>query len=174
MKRFSAIIISLILFITCTRQEYDNVDKNYFFNAYDTLVYKCMQTNETDSFVVIAIKNGYHVIDGHYNEEYYEIGLKEINFHCINNCDEIDIYRTSRNFLLEMNNRNFFYSNNYKNLYPVTYRLDNKVIKNVYIVTDSTDAKNETDIVVMYYSDIYGVIRYDQKNGEVFELQLNN
>lgn len=173
MKRVTIIYILLISLFACNHQEYSNVDNKYILNLNDSIIYKSKSTNIVDTFIVFTVKNGYNVIDGYYNEEYYEIDFRKINSQCTD-CDDFGIYRISEYFMLYTQNRNFSNTNYYKSLDPVKYRLDSKTINNVYVIEDSSKTINETDIVTMYYCDIYGVIRYDQKNGEVFELQLNN
>ncbi len=54
---------------------------------------------------------------------------------------------------------------------PINYSLNNNVIPRVYVVSNINQLANP-DITAIYFCMKYGVIRYDKKDGEYYELQM--
>jgi hypothetical protein len=166
------IFIFILLQISCNKfhDVYFNLDHSDWFKYKlgDTLIYK--SENKVDTFTVFLLQNGSDITDKVYHHEYLNIICRKLYSQC-NNCEDIEITRESDHVLLGTQDLRFFATTYYNDKNTFNYNFGDTLIENVYKLEDTINSL-PTDITVMYYNNTYGVFRYDQKNGEYFELQL--
>jgi hypothetical protein len=113
--------------------------------------------------------NAHVIIDKKKGDERLWVDYDEIQ-----NCLNCPIYIFNRNYLSvsfqgKMPVVSFIYSNSP----AITYLLADTLLEDIYVIDDiPTEDTSRHQIKAIYYSDIYGIIRYDMYDDRVYELQI--
>ena len=152
-----------ITFAGCDRKVYYNIPKEdvFAFKEGDVLIYKS-NLAKIDSFKVKHVERMYDVFD------------------------KVD-YIENQNVALVKDTITNRYSTNHNNTHLIwfdlfyvvepnvisksNYNLGGKTIERVFKIT-KLYLPESTDFSAIYYTCKYGIIRYDKKDGEYYELQL--
>jgi hypothetical protein len=160
----------IFLFISCdkTENKYYNLDRSVWFRykINDTLTYNSI--NNKDIFVIKNLYTTYEVFDKtNYNEYFctqYTCLTDSVNYTLTGFC--------RFNGEIQINTKHHMDGVVYINYNTISLQIGDSIINDVYKINctrvDSVNYKTK----VFYYSHIYGVIRYDLYNDEIFELQL--
>jgi hypothetical protein len=163
-------ILSLTFCVSCNKTEnkYYNLDHSKWFKyrENDTLIFK--SSNNSDFYIISQILNNYNIVDKHVYYESFTVVYKGSS--SCQNCPISGFGRVEDNITLY---GNLHTSKIYYNSSAMTnYQLGDSIINTVFSVDIPTDDTLYFRVKSIYYSDIYGIIRYDMYNDEVFELQL--
>lgn len=167
MKKIYYITIVLILFACCDKKKYYNIPKEdyFYFNQGETLFYKS-NMNKTDTFNIYSVLLSYRDVDKASYYQNFSIRLIKIgsypnsyNAYSIGAIGD-EIYWLD----IQINDRN-------DTMQAVNYTLNGHIINRVYI-TNGINQSSNPDITTIYFCKKYGVIRYDKKDGEYYELVM--
>lgn len=158
---------SLLFLFGCSAFEdkYYNISDNELF-AYkhgDSLIYTS-NYNNNDTFIVSNVKTSYDVSDKLYHYQYQEISLKSIKD---SSTEDYSFYNGY--FIFGVRSKRFIEDIGVSDAKSFDYTLNGKTLKKVYEMKSSTVP---SDIVKIYYTYKYGMIQYNQSNGEFFQLVL--
>ncbi len=162
----------LTLFASCEVGGYFDLDRSQWFiyNVNDTLVFKA-DTSSYDTFIIGSIINGHQTID-EYHFEF--IWVEYIGTTQCENCPLDNFGRTNQPVeIIDLNGQfphvGFYYDNPTKSYYFT----GDTIIKNIYFERDIPIEDSINDKVkAIYYSNIFGIIRYDMHDGRVYKLQI--
>jgi hypothetical protein len=162
------------------KDEYENIPKDWIlkYNKGDVLVYRSNRNN-IDSFSVKEIKRNYDILDKTYYIEQYYISFLLIDTlnvknkkYTIESGVSINPERMSLHWLYfssQSDNSNYF-----NRMQTEKYLLNGKYY-NVYRLPRDTFSSFWPDTISsLLYDGKYGVLRYDYKTGEYFELQVKD
>jgi hypothetical protein len=170
-QRFGIFPILFLLFgcLTCQKQV-ENIDGNarYAFHRGDTLVYE--HYISADTFVIKEI-NDYLTESDKKSIEVVNITILKINKDCYLNCDRMEIFRTHNSFSLLFRNMDYAITINTNSDSLITYKIGSHLTKNVYKLTANTSTGKLSDLKTIYYSVVYGILAYEQYNGDIYKLE---
>jgi hypothetical protein len=164
------LLILIIILYSCGKidNKYFYLDHSVWFkyNANDTLIYKGLQ--DTDIYLINKTYTAFYIFDKKNYNEYFCVEYK-----CLTDSINLSIYGFCRyDDEIDIITKYSIEGTTYDHGTKMEYVLGDSLIHDVYkiecIRVDSIEHKVKT----YYYSDIYGIIRYDMYNDEVFELQL--
>jgi hypothetical protein len=170
MKTPIVLILILIMQASCNKfhDVYNDLDRTAWFKYQlkDTLIFTSQ--TKTNSYLISQLYTSYTINDKIYHDEYLNV---------VYSCNTENKDCPIAGFLRDLEDVTLYYGNtatnfSYKNLIPSTYQLGDSLLDDIYKVNCSQVDSIRYKIKTFYYSDIYGIIRYDMYNDEVFELQL--
>lgn len=167
LKRLAIIFMLLLLFQSCYKEHNEYIDKDtwFLFNEGDTLLFNGLNSN--DAFIIKDIDSFMGSFGTGINREVlfitYEY-LEDTNeFLRINRYpNTVDVW-----WIDSLN-----CSVNYSTDEYFTYIIDNYTFDSVYYKEPGYKPENYIEQTI-YYTDRYGVIAYENADGELFELDLN-
>ncbi len=160
----------MFLLVSCTKDSeinYLDHSKWFIFEENDTLIFK--SGSLTDTYRISNIVNAHEIIDKKEGDE-----ILAVYYEGITGCENCPIQGFSRNyqhvtFTGAMRVGSFYYDTTPS----VNYQLGDTLLEEIYVVVDiPVDDPEYYKVKVIYYSDIYGIIRYDMYDDRVYELQL--
>ncbi len=172
-SRYISILAGLLFLISCYREPeevYIPLDRtNWFkFEEGDTILFK-HNTSEIDSYILTDIDSFY----GHINNKYTWEEILEVNYEGIPSCNNCPITEFHRNSLVVSIHGKIFPSKiEYRNTLPIEYQLGDTTLQKVYKLDNLPVDTPWTVVKSVYYSDVFGVIRYDMYDDRVYELQI--
>lgn len=174
MKKASIIFFALFILFTqnsCRKEKFYRLDhSNWFvFNTGDTLLYK--SSISRDTFLIESIINEFDIVD---KSSFYE--MLRIYFKKLNSTNTYyfgyDITRSYNSTIIVW--KYLVNSIHYGESRVLEYSIGNVIIEDVYEVALSSNppfpVRYDDDVILVYYSDKYGIIAYKLANGLVFEL----
>ncbi len=167
MKKYYLFLIIIVLLSCCDKKKYYNISQeDYFaFKLGDTLFYKS-NTNKTDTLYISYFSSDYYEIDKISYYQYLSIGISGVG----------KLYSINNGYLIGLGSFQINWFKIYVDCYSdtmnaISYNLGSHSIQRVYVVNNINQTANP-DITAMYLSMNYGVIRYDKKDGEYYELVM--
>ncbi len=168
------LLASLLLLISCNKgpeeDVYVSLDHTQWFKYEegDTLIFK-NNVSVIDTYILGGISTYYALLGTEYtHSEVLEVAYKEIT-HC-NNCPLTRFRRTPNSV---------FFFGSFSSMALVSsgdttrvYKLGDSTIQNVYVVEDLLIDTTHFNVKAIYYSHVFGIIRYDMYDDRVYELQL--
>jgi hypothetical protein len=164
------ILLLTIFIISCnkTKDNYYYLDHSVWFKykLNDTLKY--ISSNDIDQYIIRNLYTDYYVFDKKNYNEYFCV-----QYSCISDSVNPPIYGFSRyRNEIDINTKYSIEGTSYENGDKFNYQLGDSTINDVYKINCIRVDSIEHQVKTYYYSDIYGIVRYDLYNDEVFELQL--
>ncbi len=165
-KLFFALI--LLLLISCGHEDkYYRLDHTKWFKyeVGDSLIFKNTPAL-IDTYIISNIDNYFQTYDNETFNEKLFVEYEKVSG--CNNCPDIA-------FIRHVNVIYFFGNVNINGLHyenPLEYSLGDTVLKDIYKVENIPVDSVHYLIKIIYYSDIYGIIRYDMYDDRVYELQI--
>jgi hypothetical protein len=166
-------LVSLLLLFSCNKKEpvdiYNNLDRTQWFKyeVGDTLIFKS-NASAINKYILEEISTYYIFPYNEYtHEEVFEVFYNGIQ---CNNCPISSFLRTPRSVR--------FYGDLYYLSYQagdtiMEYELGDTTVYDVYVLEDiPTEDTTYFKVKALYYSHVYGYIRYDMYDDRVYELQL--
>ncbi|MGD2035675.1 MAG: hypothetical protein PVF73_11495, partial [Bacteroidales bacterium] len=142
---------------------------NWFvFGEGDTLLFK-YNTSAVDTYVIADTSTYYATINSdRIWEEVLEVSY-EGTIQC-DNCPITEFHRSAS--VVSVHGKIYSNSFEYSKTSPIEYQLGDTVLQQIYVLDDLPIDLPETAIKTVYYSDVFGIIRYDLFDDRVYELQL--
>jgi hypothetical protein len=169
-NNFFVIGIFLIMIVSCADDgtiNYLDHSKWFIFEKNDTLIFKSGAL--TDTYRISDIVNEHEIIDKKEGDE-----ILWVNYEGIPSCQNCPVYTFNRDYLgVYFQGKMPEVSFSYGNTPAINYLLGDTLLKDIYIVADiPTEDTLRHKVKSIYYSDIYGIIRYDMYDDRIYELQL--
>ncbi len=169
MKKNSIIITALLLIlISCEKDKIHYLDHSrwFIYEENDTLVFKSEFL--ADTYRINEIVNEHEIIDKKEGDE-----ILWVDYEGITECQNCPI----SGFVRDYQDVSFwgalsivtFY---YNDIPAINYLLGDTLLEDIYVVEDITVDTIHFKVKTIYYSDIFGIIRYDMYDDRVYELQL--
>jgi hypothetical protein len=167
-------LTGLLLLIAC-----DNTDKedvyipldrtNWFvFGEGDTLLFK-YNTSAVDTYVIADTSTYYATIN---SERIWEEILKVI-YEGTSQCENCPITEFNRTPSVVSFNGKIYPDNfAYSKTSPIEYQLRDTTLQQIYVLDNLPVDPPWAVVKSVYYSDVFGIIRYDLFDDRVYELQL--
>ena len=167
-KKYFTIGITLSLFVSCVNDiHYLDHSKWYIYEENDTLIFKNKALHDT--YRISQVFNGFIYIDKKKDSEVLSVSYEGVS-EC-QNCPirVFDRYYQCVRFQGEFPIVRIYYDQTE----TINYLLGDTLLEDIYVVDDiPTEDTIHFKVKAIYYSDIYGVIRYDMYDDRVYELQL--
>ncbi len=172
--RLIFILASLLLLISCNKgpekDVYVSLDHTQWFKYEegDTLLFR-NNTSAVDTYILDRVSTDYVKLGTKYIiSEVFEVDYKGIT-EC-NNCPLWGFVRTpnAASFVGSFSSMAQARSGDT----TTEYMLGDTTIYNVYVVEDLLIDTTHFNVKAIYYSHVYGIIRYDMYDDRVYELQL--
>jgi len=163
-------VTGLILFLltSCENNKIHYLDHSrwFLYEENDTLIFK--GDSSDDSYIISQISKGYSVVDDKVYYEHYNAVYNSISECLI--CPITGFQRSydgvNFNMYLETGS-SIYYSDE-----TIEYLLGDTILKDIYTLEDIPADTINIKVKAIYYSDIYGIIRYDMYDDRVYELQI--
>jgi hypothetical protein len=167
-------LTGILLLIACDNKDhervYNSLDRTdwFAFGEGDTLLFR-YSTDTVDSYIIADTLTYYAPI----NSEYIWEEILEVYYEGLSQCENCPIdafYRNSLvvNIIGKIHTNSFEYSKTS----PIEYQLGDTVLQQIYVLENLPVDPPRTVIKSVYYSDVFGIIRYDLFDDRVYELQL--
>ena len=168
-KKYFTIGIILCLFVSCKKDTIHYLDhsKWFIYEENDTLIFK--SGSLADTFRINQVVNRHLDIDKKMGDE-----ILWVDYEGVSGCQNCPIYSFRRDYQM-VSFMGKLYSGviYYENTVPIEYALGDTILLNIYVDDNiPTEDTIHFQVKAIYYSDIYGVIRYDMYDDRVYELQL--
>ncbi len=167
MKKYYLFLIIIVLLSCCDKKKYYNIpQEDYFaFKLGDTLFYKS-NVNKTDTLYISYLSSEYYESDKISYFQYLSIGVNGVG----------KLYSINNGYLIGLGSFQINWLKIWLHIYsdsiqPIDYNLNNLTVQRVYVVNNIDQTENP-DITAIYFCMKYGVIRYDKKDGEYYELVM--
>ncbi len=170
MKNIYIIGVLLFMLASCKKDRdihYLDHSKWFIYEVNDTLVFKDGEV--LDVYTISQIINTHEIIDKQEGDE-----ILSVVYEGISECKNCPFITFDRNYQLVRFQGEFpivrFY---YDNTQAINYLLGDTLLDNIYVIDDiPTEDTVFHKVKAIYYSDLYGIIRYDMYDDRVYELQI--
>ncbi|MBN2521912.1 MAG: hypothetical protein JXB24_01495 [Bacteroidales bacterium] len=170
--KYFIIGFTLLFFIGCAHEDiYYRLDHSrwFLYSEGDTLIFR---NNDTliDTYIISDIWN-YFDETGDRQDTHYE--HLRVTFEGVTECTNCPIYGFSRSstnvgFTGNLYQQNFSYDDP-----TIEYTLGDTILQDIYVMEDiPIEDTARHKVKAIYYSDIFGIIRYDMYDDRVYELQI--
>jgi hypothetical protein len=162
----------LFLFYACSGDKEDvyyRLDRtNWFlYEEGDTLTFR-NNSEAIDTYVIKNVNTLYYVQHDHI---FYE--TLRVYYEAISECNNCPIEFFVRSLSKMSFSGDFHIVDSYYEDPTINYTLGDTILQDIYLIGDiATEDTNYFKVKALYYSDIYGIIRYDMYDDRVYELQL--
>ena len=167
---FLAIGVIMILFVSCAKDSdihYLDHSKWFIYEEHDTLIFRSGLL--IDTYRISQIINTHEIIDKKEGDE-----ILAVYYEGITGCENCPIQGFTRKydrviFIGDIKVGSFYY----ESTPGMNYQMGDTLLEEIYIVDDiPVDDPEYYKVKAIYYSDIFGIIRYDMYDDRVYELQI--
>ncbi len=162
---------TLIILVSCTKDSdihYLDHSQWFKYEVNDTLIFR--SGTLTDTYLINDIVNEHMEIDKKTGDE-----ILWVEYVGISECQNCPIGTFGRDYQkVSFSGKLYSGSIYYENAIKIQYEIGDTILQNIYLDDDiPTEDTIHFQVKAIYYSDIYGIIRYDMYDDRVYELQLD-